>query len=200
MFALLLRGLGPLASKSGQAVPAGEPCLPALLPLQGSSPLPLCRVQVAISYYFYITFLGYSALPFLERTEVRTAGWPLGCSAGQCSLGTVTLACAELVAKAECLRRRERMWGACRLCRQRAGPAAAALIRTPSAPACGRRSSSIRSAPSCWRCRLRCCLGSTPHGSSSGCTTQPRGAGLWVWSAPQPRTSVTPAALRVGAE
>jgi hypothetical protein len=25
---------------------------------------------VGTSYYFYITFLGYSALPFLERTEV----------------------------------------------------------------------------------------------------------------------------------
>lgn len=35
-------------------------------------------VQVGISYYFYITFLGYSALPFLERTEVGRggeAGW-----------------------------------------------------------------------------------------------------------------------------
>lgn len=33
-----------------------------------------CCVQVGISYYFYITFLGYSALPFLERTEVGRGG------------------------------------------------------------------------------------------------------------------------------
>lgn len=26
---------------------------------------------VALSYYHYLNFLGYSALPFLERTEVR---------------------------------------------------------------------------------------------------------------------------------
>ena len=25
----------------------------------------------ALAYYHYMTFLGYSALPFLERTEVR---------------------------------------------------------------------------------------------------------------------------------
>jgi hypothetical protein len=29
---------------------------------------------VGLSYYFYITFLGYSALPFLERTEVGERG------------------------------------------------------------------------------------------------------------------------------
>lgn len=28
---------------------------------------------VALSYYHYLNFLGYSALPFLERTEVRSA-------------------------------------------------------------------------------------------------------------------------------
>lgn len=27
---------------------------------------------VALSYYHYLSFLGYSALPFLEHTEVRT--------------------------------------------------------------------------------------------------------------------------------
>jgi hypothetical protein len=28
----------------------------------------------ALSYYHYLNFLGYSALPFLERTEVRISG------------------------------------------------------------------------------------------------------------------------------
>ena len=36
-------------------------------------PALLCAALWAVgtSYYFYITFLGYSALPFLEKTEVR---------------------------------------------------------------------------------------------------------------------------------
>ena len=33
---------------------------------------------VAFSYYHYLSFLGYSALPFLEHTEARliTVPWP----------------------------------------------------------------------------------------------------------------------------
>ena len=40
-----------------------------------------------MSYYFYLTFLGYSALPFLERAEV--GGWVAGCCrpCRQCSRG-----------------------------------------------------------------------------------------------------------------
>ena len=46
-----------------------------------------CRAFAAVlfaaggAYYVYITFLGYSALPFLERTEVGWAG------AGVCVVG-----------------------------------------------------------------------------------------------------------------
>lgn len=32
---------------------------------------------VALSYYHYLNFLGYSALPFLERTEVRAMSFHL---------------------------------------------------------------------------------------------------------------------------
>lgn len=34
---------------------------------------------VALSYYHYLNFLGYSALPFLNRTEVRVADLALFC-------------------------------------------------------------------------------------------------------------------------
>ena len=39
---------------------------PGFLPALASNLLYLCGV----SYYFYITFLGYTALPFLDRTVV----------------------------------------------------------------------------------------------------------------------------------
>ena len=42
-----------------------------LLTLVRAHPARAVLYAAGISYYFYITFLGYSALPFLERTEVR---------------------------------------------------------------------------------------------------------------------------------
>lgn len=36
----------------------------------------------ALSYYHYMNFLGFSALPFLERTEVRAAPLLVWCGGG----------------------------------------------------------------------------------------------------------------------
>lgn len=41
-----------------------------------STSLSTALYAVALSYYHYMNFLGYSALPFLERTEVFL--WPIG--------------------------------------------------------------------------------------------------------------------------
>jgi hypothetical protein len=39
-----------------------------------STSLSTALYAVSLSYYHYMNFLGYSALPFLERTEVRSWG------------------------------------------------------------------------------------------------------------------------------
>ncbi len=67
-----------LGQHQAHALPAVA-CLAAACPLGDAHRLPppqpralLCAALWAVgtSYYFYITFLGYSALPFLEKTEV----------------------------------------------------------------------------------------------------------------------------------